>query len=145
MPHGRKSDRPIAGLLHAAGLRVTDQRLALLSLLFGAGDRHVTADGLYREARASGIAVVRATVYNTLHALAEHGLLREIVVDAERSWFDTNVTHNCHLYCEETGQLHHFDEGDPAVRALVEQLGGVTPGRVDVLIRLKAGARPAQE
>lgn len=137
MPHRRKSGSA-AALLHKIGLRATDQRIALLALLFEAGDRHVTSEGLFREACAAGIPVVRATVYNTLHALAEHGLLRRIVIDAERTYFDTNVTHSCHLYCENTGQLLHMSEATPALQALLDQLGGIAPDRVDVLIRLKA-------
>ncbi|WP_207485087.1 Fur family transcriptional regulator [Arenibaculum pallidiluteum] len=141
MPHRRRSG-PTADQLHQIGLRATEQRVALLSLLFGGADRHVTADSLYREARAAGIAVVRATVYNTLHALAQHGLLRAIVVDAERTYFDTNTTHSCHLYCEDSGTLHNLDDDLPALRELLEQLGAPPADRVDVLIRLKAGARP---
>ena len=53
--------------LRQAGLRLTKQRLALGQLLFDAGDRHVTAEGFYDEARRAGIEVSLATIYNTLH------------------------------------------------------------------------------
>lgn len=137
MPHTRKCG-PTAAQLQELGLRATDQRMALLALLFGSGDRHVTAEGLYREARAAGIAVVRATVYNTLRALAGHGLVRPIVVDSERTYFDTNPAHGCHIYCEETGELHHLGDCQ-ALQGLLAQLGHPAPAQVDILIRLKAG------
>jgi Fur family iron response transcriptional regulator len=141
MPHGSRAG-PGAARLREMGLKVTEQRLALLSLLFDRGDRHVTAEGLHREARDAGLGVALATVYNTLHALAEHGLLRAIVVDAHRTYFDTNTEHGCHLYREDTGELSHLGEEVPALRALLRHIGGPPPDRVDILIRLRA-ARPA--
>ena len=66
--------------LTKAGLRPTRQRLALATLLYGAGDRHVTAEQLHKEAGEANITVSLATVYNTLHQFTESGLLREVVV-----------------------------------------------------------------
>jgi Fur family iron response transcriptional regulator len=67
--------------LKQVGLRPTRQRLALAKLLLENGDRHITAEELFHEARASGIHVSLATVYNTLHQFTGAGLLREVVVD----------------------------------------------------------------
>jgi Fe2+ or Zn2+ uptake regulation protein len=77
--------------LRAVGLRPTRQRLALTQLLFNRGDRHVTAEQLHGEALASAIPVSLATVYNTLHQFTAAGLLREVVVEPGRSYFDTNI------------------------------------------------------
>jgi len=75
--------------LRTVGLRPTRQRLALAKLLFEKGPRHVTAETLRAEADAASISVSLATVYNTLHQFTQAGLLREIVVDPARSYFDT--------------------------------------------------------
>ena len=77
--------------LRAARLRPTRQRVTLGWLLFAKGDRHVTADMLFDEARAVKAAVSMATIYNTLHQFTRAGLLREIVVEGSRAFYDTNT------------------------------------------------------
>ena len=91
--------------LRRAGLRPTRQRLALARMLFESGDRHVTAEQLHVEATAAAIPVSLATVYNTLHQFTSAGLLREVVVEPGRSYFDTNIDDHHHFYCESTGRL----------------------------------------
>ena len=67
--------------LRRAGLRPTRQRLSLGWLLFGRGDRHLTAEMLYDEAMRAKVPVSLATVYNTLHQFTEAGLLRQLPLD----------------------------------------------------------------
>ena len=105
--------RPFANaleLLRAAKLRPTRQRLALAKLLFEKGDRHVTAEQLHDEALAASIPVSLATIYNTLHQFVGAGLLREVVVNPGRSYFDTNIADHHHFFFEETGKLHGYPE-----------------------------------
>lgn len=122
--------------LRASGLRPTRQRLALAKLLFDGCDRHVTAETLHSEAAAAQIRVSLATVYNTLHQFTEAGLLREIVVDAGRSYFDTNIADHHHFFHERKGILADI----PAAEVVVAQLPSAPPGtrinRVDVIIRI---------
>ena len=91
--------------LRAAGLRPTRQRLALTRLLFAGTDRHITAEALHKEARANNVRVLLATIYNTLNQFTEAGMLREVVVDALSSYFDTNVSHHHHFFCVEDRNL----------------------------------------
>ncbi|MBL9063750.1 transcriptional repressor, partial [Tabrizicola sp.] len=79
-----------ADWLKAGGLRPTRQRLALAELLVGDGmNRHVTAESLFALAQDAGEKVSLATIYNTLRAFCDAGLMNEIVVDGSRSYFDT--------------------------------------------------------
>jgi Fur family transcriptional regulator, iron response regulator len=95
-----------AAWLHAGGLRPTRQRLALAELLVGDGrDRHVTAESLHEAALNTGASVSLATVYNTLRAFCDAGLLTEVTVDGTRSYFDTRVDDHPHYYWEEEGRL----------------------------------------
>lgn len=124
--------------LARAGLRPTRQRLALASLLVGDGeDRHVTAEGLYAAAHAAGEAVSLATVYNTLRAFCEAGLMAEITVDGARSYFDTRMDDHPHFFWEDTSELTDA----PADQLQIERLPDLPPGaelaRVDVVIRLR--------
>jgi Fur family iron response transcriptional regulator len=127
----------ILARLRGAGLRPTRQRLALAKLLFDGGDRHVTAEQLHSEATAAAIPVSLATVYNTLHQFTGVGLLREVVIEPGRSYFDTNIHDHHHFYCESTGALQDI----PGAAVSVGQLPHAPPGteisRVDVIIRVR--------
>jgi Fur family iron response transcriptional regulator len=127
---------PIVQRLRAAGLRPTSQRLYLARLLFEQGDRHVTAEQLHSEAQAARIAVSLATVYNTLHQFTAAGLLRELVIESGRSYFDTNVTNHHHFFFEESGDLQDVDGAEVQLARLPEAPAGTKLGRVDVVIRL---------
>jgi Fur family iron response transcriptional regulator len=120
--------------LKQAGLRPTRQRIALAALLFGSGDRHVTAEGLHDEALRRAIPVSLATVYNTLHQFTEAGLLRAVAIEGSRTYFDTNTSNHNHFYLEADGSLIDMQVA-PAV-SLPEPPQGMTISRVDVLVRL---------
>lgn len=123
--------------LRAAGLRPTRQRLALAKLLFEKGDRHVTAEALHSEAAAIGIRVSLATVYNTLNQFTAVGLMREIVVDAQRSYFDTNVSDHHHFFFEGSGRLQDIKGEDVTVAEMPPAPVGTRVKRVDVIVRLE--------
>jgi Fur family iron response transcriptional regulator len=136
--------RPFASVLErlkAVGLRPTRQRLALLRLLAEGGDRHLTAEALHDEARGAGIAVSLATVYNTLHQFTAAGLLREVVVEAGRSYFDTNTTAHHHFLNEETGALADIPNDRVRVAELPTPPDGTVISGVEVIVRLAPRAR----
>ncbi len=122
--------------LKSAGLRPTRQRLALGKLLFENGDRHLTAEKLHTEALNEEIRVSLATVYNTLHQFTEAGLLREIVVDSSRSYFDTNTSNHHHFFIEETGDLHDIPADQVNLSNLPPAPDGREVKRVDVVVRV---------
>jgi Fur family iron response transcriptional regulator len=132
--------RPFANaleLLRGAGLRPTRQRLALARLLFDKGDRHVTAEQLHGEAVAAAVPVSLATVYNTLHQFIGAGLLREVVVNPGRSYFDTNVSDHHHFFIEESGKLVDIPGDHIAVANVPAPPAGTAIRRVDVIIRVE--------
>ena len=88
--------------LRNAGLRPTVQRLSLSRLLFGKGDRHVSAEALHAEAREAGLSMSLSTVYNTLNQFAGAGLLREIAVQGPRTYFHTRTSPH-HHFMDEAG------------------------------------------
>jgi Fur family iron response transcriptional regulator len=127
--------------LRGKGLRPTRQRLALAKLLLERGDVHVTAEELHGMATKDGIRVSLATVYNTLHQFTDAGLLREIVVEPGRSYFDTNVSDHHHFFYEETAELADIEGTDVAIARLPEPPAGTHVRRVDVVIRLAANRK----
>lgn len=128
----------IAHLLQQAGLRSTRQRLALGALLFDGMDKHVTAEQVFEAARKSRAHVSLATVYNTLHQFTEAGLLREVVIDASRVYFDTNTTDHHHFFNETEGHLTDVPAASVHVDRLPKLPAGVKLDRVDVIIRVRS-------
>ena len=123
--------------LRNAGLRPTRQRLALAQLLFGKGDRHVSAEALHEEAMAAGVPISLATVYNSMHQFTAAGLLREVTVDGARVYFDTNTGDHHHFYFEDDGTLLDIDGAAIEVARLPSPPHGARVDRVDVIVRLK--------
>ena len=126
--------------LKKAGLRPTRQRLALAKLLFSRGDRHVSAEQLHAEAKTARVVVSLATVYNTLNQFTRAGLLREVVVEAGRSYFDTNTSDHHHVLAVATGSLIDIPAGTLAISGLPVVPEGLEVERVDVVVRLRQKA-----
>jgi Fur family iron response transcriptional regulator len=125
--------------LRAAGLRPTRQRVELAGLLFRDCDRHVTAESLHDEVSGAGVKVSLATVYNTLHQFTQAGLLRQVIVDAARSYFDTNVGEHQHFFLEDEGMLIDIED-HIAVSGVPTPPAGMSVDRVDVVVRVKRSA-----
>lgn len=126
------------GWLAGARLRPTRQRVLLASILVGDGrDRHVTAEWLHDAARETGDRVSLATVYNTLNAFTEAGLIQEITVDGSGSWFDTRMGEHAHFYHEGEGTLSDASAGPVAIADLPAPPEGMEIAKVDVVIRLR--------
>lgn len=124
--------------LSCAGLRPTRQRLSLAALLVGDGqDRHVTAESLFGLAEQSGEKVSLATVYNTLRAFCEAGLMNEVVVDGSKSYFDTRTDDHPHFYWEDSAELTDAPKDQLQFTGLPDAPEGTEIARVDVVIRLR--------
>jgi len=123
-------------IMREAGLRPTRQRLGLARILFDKGDRHVTAEQLHSEASNANLRVSLATIYNTLHQFTEAGLLREVVVEPGRSYFDTNTTDHHHFFHEETGYLQDIPGSAITVGQLPTPPDGTAVRRVDIIVRV---------
>lgn len=124
--------------LAGADLRPTRQRVTLATLLVGDGqDRHVTAESLYAAATKADERVSLATVYNTLRAFCDAGLMREITVDGSKSYFDTNMTDHPHFYWEDTAQLTDAPADQLQISQVPDAPIGAEIASVDVVIRLR--------
>ena len=123
--------------LRKVNLRPTKQRLALAELLFAKGDRHVSAENLYEEARHAGIAVSLATIYNTLHQFTDSGLLRAIAIDSSKTYFDTNTGNHHHFFIEGSNEVVDMPDGFVRVENLPSPPDGMEISRVDVVVRIR--------
>jgi Fur family iron response transcriptional regulator len=124
--------------LAQGGLRPTRQRLSLAALLVGDGqNRHVTAEGLYAAAHDAGDKVSLATVYNTLKAFCDAGLMHEITVDGTRSYFDTRMDDHPHYFWEEENRISDAPAEDMELARIPAPPAGTEISRVDVVIRVR--------
>ena len=123
--------------LKRAQLRPTRQRMALCRILFDGGDRHVTAEQMLAEAHEAGVRVSLATIYNALHQFTQAGLLRQVIVDGAKTYFDTNISGHHHFYNEETGALSDIPGDRVHVSGLPPAPYGAEIESIDVTVRLK--------
>ncbi|MDP2411243.1 MAG: Fur family transcriptional regulator [Pseudolabrys sp.] len=131
----------VKSMLREVGLRPTRQRMALGWILFGKGDRHLTAEALYEEATRAKVPVSLATIYNTLHQFTEVGLLRQVAVDGSKAYFDTNATSHHHFFVEGEDALLDIPGADVIVGKTPSPPEGFEIARVDVVVRLRRKAK----
>ncbi len=127
----------VKSMLRRVGLRPTRQRMALGWILFGKGDRHLTAEMLYEEATRAKVPVSLATIYNTLHQFTEVGLLRQVGVDGSKAYFDTNASSHHHFFVEDANELVDIPDTDVVVGKTPLPPEGYEIARVDVVVRLR--------
>jgi len=138
MPRPVPSRRPcLTAVLRMAGLRPTRQRVALAELLFSGNHRHVSAEQLHHEAAKADVNVSLATIYNTLHQFREAGLLREVAIDASRSYFDTDTSDHHHFYLEDEQRVIDIPSSAIAIHNLPEPPKGTMVTHVDVVVRVR--------
>ena len=118
------------------GLRPTKQRMILAKLLFEKGKRHVSAEELYDEVIKEDRKISLATIYNTLKQFTNNGLIREIVVDQNKSLYCTNNESHYHLYIEDEGKIvdiptKNIDLNIPSIPACLSL------HNIDVIVRIR--------
>lgn len=123
--------------LKDVNLRPTRQRIALGWLLFGKGDRHVTAEMIFEEAKEARVPLSLATVYNTLHQFTEAGMLREIATSGPAVYFDTNTSHHHHFLVQESGEMLDIPAEHVKIIAEPSIPEGLEIDRVDIVVRLR--------
>ena len=127
----------IEKLLDKAELRQTKQRTQLAKMLFQAENRHFTAEQLHKEARTAGGTISLATIYNTLHQFRTVGLLRQVIVEPGKVYFDTNTEPHHHFYIEDDGELLDVERSEIEISTLPEIPKDCAIQETDVIIRLR--------
>lgn len=133
----------VESLLRAHGVTPTSQRVLVLCILFSHGS-HVSAEELHQLVSAQGARVSKATIYNTLALLAEKGLIRPVIADPERVFYDPNTTPHHHLYDEATGKLTDIEATDIQVTKLPPLPEDSELKGVDVVVRVRRADKTTQ-
>ena len=92
-------------MLRKSTLKVTNQRITLIKLIFSSGNAHYTAEEVFIKAKKQKIKISLATVYNTLNSFRDNGILNVVKTKSDKIYYDTNLKDHHHFYCEESGEL----------------------------------------
>jgi Fur family iron response transcriptional regulator len=131
-------DRPsLTALLRKHGIAPTHQRLEIAQVLFGRC-HHLSADQVLAKVNESQAETSKATVYNTLNLFRDLGLIREVIVDPKRVFYDPNTEPHHHLYNVDTGEITDIDAGALSVSGLPELPAGMVTEGVDIIVRVRA-------
>jgi Fur family transcriptional regulator, iron response regulator len=131
------AEQNVTDMLRYAGLRPTRQRVSLAEILYSKGDRHISAELLHEEAVGANVPVSLATVYNTLHQFTEAGLLREVAIDGNKTYFDTNVSDHHHFFIEGENEVVDIPGDSVGIGLVPEAPEGMEVVRVDVIVRVR--------
>ena len=128
----------LAELLRAHRITPTAQRLKLAEILL-ARPQHLSAERLLHLANREDPAVSKATVYNTLGLFAQRGLVREVVVDPAKVFYDSNPAEHYHFYDVSTGELTDIDRERIEVGHIPDLPAGASVEGIDVIVRIRSG------
>ena len=124
--------------LRSAGLRPTRQRLEICEVLFDRKETfHFTIDDLQKILKTKlNTKISIATVYNTINSFKNKGYIKEISLNSEKTYFDTNVTNHHHFYDETTSELIDFHDNDVEQLKLRKNLPGKKIKSIEVLVKV---------
>ncbi|MBI5612078.1 MAG: transcriptional repressor [Gammaproteobacteria bacterium] len=131
----------LTALLQRHGINPTAQRLEIARLLFARAE-HVSAEDVFMLVNTAATPVSKATVYNTLGLFAERGLIREVIADPNKVFYDPNTAPHYHFYDVATGQLTDIDAEGVQITGLPSLPEGARMEGVDVIVRLRQSDRP---
>jgi len=122
-------------LLREHGITPTQQRIEIANFLFQK-QQHVSADQILSNLNQGDQPVSKATVYNTLGLFANKGLLREVIIDPNKVFYDTNTKHHHHFYNTATSTLTDINNTDIIIDNLPQLPAGTDFQSVDVIIKV---------
>ena len=124
--------------LRSLGLRPTQQRIIICKLLFDRKDTfHFTIDDLNNSLKHTSLKKVSlATIYNTIHALKDKGYLKEISINSEKTYFDTNISNHHHFFDEGKRELIDLDNKDVGKIKIKKAVPGKKITSIEVLVKI---------
>ena len=124
--------------LRSSGLRPTKQRLKICEVLFNRDHTfHFTINDLAKNiSKELNEKISLATVYNTVHALKKKGYVKEISINSDKSYFDTNTTNHHHFFDEDTNELIDCDDEIIETPKIKKNISGKKINSVEVLVKV---------
>ena len=129
----------LAEVLRARGITPTHQRIEIAYAIFSRGE-HLSADRILALVNDRASETSKATVYNTLNLFLEKKLVREVIVDPSKVFYDPNTEPHYHFYNVDTGELTDIDARDIKVTGLPSLPQGMSAEGVDIIVRVRSSA-----
>jgi len=126
----------LADALRERGINVTHQRIEIAHALFSRME-HLSADQIFASVNQRHAETSKATVYNTLKLFLEKGLVREVIVDPSKIFYDPNTEPHHHFYDTVSGQLTDIPAGEIRISGLPELPAGVVAEGIDIIVRTR--------
>jgi len=136
MDHRYHSRDNLAEVLRAHGINPTHQRIEIAHALYWRAE-HLSADQVLAIVNQRHPETSRATVYNTLNLFVQKKLIREVIVDPNRVFYDPNTSPHYHMYDVETGRLTDIDSAEVRIEGLPELPAGLVTEGMDIIIRVR--------
>ena len=130
----------MAAALCGHGITPTRQRLEIAQVLFTRCE-HLCAEQVLASVNERQAKTSKATVYNTLNLFVEKKLIREVIVDPARVFYDPNTIPHHHFYNVDSGELSDIDAGEIAVTRLPALPSGMVTDGVDIIVRIRTAVR----
>jgi Fur family iron response transcriptional regulator len=130
------SDRDIAEQLREVGITPTQQRVQIAEILFSR-PQHLSADQILAVVNSNGPIASKATIYNTLGLFARKGLVREVIVDPSKVFYDSNTSEHHHFYNLDSGELTDIDAREVMIPNMPELPSNTQPAGVDIIFRIR--------
>ncbi len=130
------STETIIQRLESCNIYPTPQRMKIAEVMLDKF-QHLSADNVLQAVNVDGAAVSKATVYNTLGLFAQKGLVREVIVDPSKVFYDSNTRNHHHFYNVDTGKLSDIGQSDLLIDQLPALPEATEMDGVDVIIRLR--------
>jgi len=124
----------VQALLAEHAIRPTSQRVQIAAVLF-AQPQHLSADLVMSKVNRTRPIVSKATVYNTLNLFAKKGLIREVIIDSGKVFYDSNTDVHHHIYNEDTGMLLDVAADEMVIENLPDIPANTETTGIDVIIR----------
>ena len=123
-------------MLETSPLKATEQRIAMIKLLFKNGSAHFTAEDIYAEVNKKKIKISLATIYNCLNQFKEFGIIKAIKVSSDKIFFDTNLKKHHHFFCVKSSKLTDVESNKVKISKLPKIPKGKKLKSVDVIINI---------
>ena len=130
------SEQDLPGILRQCGINPTAQRLVIAEVLL-AECQHLSADQVLKAVNKKQKSVSKATVYNTLNLFSEKGLIKPVIVDPNKVFYDSNIKTHYHFYNEDTGELLDLDTDMLSISALPDLPEDTVESGIDVIVRVR--------
>jgi Fur family iron response transcriptional regulator len=130
------AQRDIGEQLRDAGITPTQQRVQIAEILF-ARPQHLSADQILAVVNSNGPIASKATIYNTLGLFARKGLVREVIVDPSKVFYDSNTREHHHFYNVDSGELTDIDAGEVIISGLPELPENTQTAGIDIILRIR--------